>query len=141
MAPSSGAIFLSDQRLHCGLPFRRATESCRADRRRDVRAALKAMIVANEFSGIGSRRIDEGRRGSIGSKVAPTGKSPTQCPAPFAKIFRFTFHPNHLHNPRHPGPHKGAFRDRHERWVRDAMDARSAKDESAHLADGEAVWS
>jgi len=24
---------------------------------------------------------------------------------------------------------------------RDAMDARSAKDESAHLADGEAVWS
>jgi hypothetical protein len=70
-----------------------------------------------------------------------SGKSANQCPALLRKIFRFTFHPNHLHNPRHPGPHKGAFRDRHERWVRDAMDARSAKDESAHLADGEAVWS
>src|ERR1700691_3200620 len=26
-----------------------------------------------------------------------TSKYPTQCPAPFAKIFRFTFHPNHLY--------------------------------------------
>ncbi len=29
--------------------------------------------------------------------------------------------------------HKGAFRDRHERWAGDAMDASSAKDESAIL--------
>jgi hypothetical protein len=70
-----------------------------------------------------------------------TGKSPTQCPAPFAKIFRFTFHPNHLYIPRHPGPHKGAFRDRHERWVRDAMDASDVKRRMTLRADGEAVWS
>jgi hypothetical protein len=38
-------------------------------------------------------------------------------PVPFAKIFRFSFDPNQLHIPRHPGPHKGAFRDRHERRV------------------------
>ena len=34
-----------------------------------------------------------------------------------AKIFRFTFDPNHFYTHRHPGPHKGAFRDRHERKV------------------------
>src|ERR1700727_3420523 len=47
-------------------------------------------------------------------------------PVPFAKIFRFSFDPNHLHILRHPGPHKGAFRDRHERkagmrWTRVAL--------------------
>ena len=34
---------------------------------------------------------------------------------------------------RHPGPHQGAFRDRHERRARDAMDAGGAADESAYL--------
>ena len=47
-------------------------------------------------------------------------------PVLFAKIFRFTSDPNHLHIPRHPGPHKGAFRDRHGRrvgmrWTRVAL--------------------
>ena len=35
----------------------------------------------------------------------------------------------------------GAYRDRHGRWARDAVDAGGAKDESADLADGEVVWS
>src|ERR1700683_5276078 len=53
---------------------------------------------------------------------------PVQSPS--AKIFRFTFHPNHLHISRHPGPHKGAFRDRHERrvwmrWTRVALKTRA----------------
>jgi hypothetical protein len=61
--------------------------------------------------------------------------------SPLAKIFLFPSDPNHLHIPRHPGPHKGAFRDRHERWAGDAMDAGGAADESANLADGEVVWS
>jgi hypothetical protein len=39
------------------------------------------------------------------------------CPALFAKIFRFTFDPNHLYILHRPGPYKGAFRDRHERRV------------------------
>jgi hypothetical protein len=49
MAPANRAIYPCDQRLHGVLPFRRDMESCRADRRRDVRAALKAMIVAKEL--------------------------------------------------------------------------------------------
>ena len=64
-----------------------------------------------------------------------------QCPAPFAKIFPFPPDPNHFTILRHPGPHRGAFRDRHERWAWDAMDAGGAADESAYLADGEVVWS
>ena len=35
---------------------------------------------------------------------------------------------------------KRALRDRHGRWVRDAMDACGARDECA-MADGEVVWS
>jgi hypothetical protein len=35
---------------------------------------------------------------------------------------------------------RGAFRDRHGRWVRDAVDASVAADESIDLADGEVVW-
>jgi hypothetical protein len=46
--------------------------------------------------------------------------------SPLAKIFPFPSGPNHLHIPRHPGPHRGAFRDRHERrvgmrWTRVAL--------------------
>src|SRR5664279_3458418 len=55
------------------------------------------------------------------------------CPVPFAKIFLFPSDANHLHIPRHPSPHKGAFRDRHERRARDAMDVGSPADESAIL--------
>jgi len=69
-----------------------------------------------------------------------SGKSANQCPALLRKIFRFTFHPNHLYIYRHPGPHEGRLAIVTDAG-RDAMDARSAKDESAHLADGEAVWS
>jgi hypothetical protein len=35
--------------------------------------------------------------------------------------------------PRRPVPHRGAFRDRHGRWERDAVDAGGAADESAGL--------
>jgi hypothetical protein len=68
-------------------------------------------------------------------------QSDATCQVPFAKIFPFSFDPNHLHIPRHPGPHKGAFRDRHGRRAGDAVDAGGAKDEGADLADGEVVWS
>ena len=40
-----------------------------------------------------------------------------------AKIFRFAVTPNHPYNSRHPAPARGAYRDRHGRWARDAMDA------------------
>jgi hypothetical protein len=42
--------------------------------------------------------------------------------------------------PRVPHPIRGAFRDRHERWARDAMDAMS-HETTETIADGEIVWS
>ena len=58
--------------------------------------------------------------------ICPTGNTANQCPALNQKIFWFTSDPNHLHIFRHPGPHRGAFRDRHERrvgmrWTRVAL--------------------
>src|SRR5580692_8151304 len=57
------------------------------------------------------------------------------------------FPPNHKHHPRCPASMKrGVTADRHETWVRDAMDAGGV--ERAHVArtndadaDGEGVWS
>jgi hypothetical protein len=46
-----------------------------------------------------------------------------RCPAPREKIIIFASHPNHSYNPRHPAPARGAYRDRHGRWARDAVDA------------------
>ena len=37
--------------------------------------------------------------------------------------------PDTLHLPHVPRSHKGALRDRHERWARDAVDAKVATDE------------
>jgi hypothetical protein len=39
-----------------------------------------------------------------------------------------------------PASPEGAFRDRHERWVRDAMDV-AARETRAPVTDGEGVWS
>ena len=36
-----------------------------------------------------------------------TGKSPNYCPAPFAKIFRFPFHPNQIYIVSRPTPLEG----------------------------------
>jgi len=38
-------------------------------------------------------------------------------------------------------PARGAFRDRHERWARNAVDAGSGALTSGASADGEVVWS
>ena len=87
-----------------------------------------------------------------------TGKSAMACPALFAKIFLFPFGANHLFILAIPAHAKGAFRDRHGRWARDAMDAAAlardgiagrvlARERSPGAqtnganADGEVVWS
>ena len=44
------------------------------------------------------------------------------CPAPFAKIFCLAPDPNHFTDSPRPVPQR-AFRDRHGRWERDAVDA------------------
>jgi hypothetical protein len=75
--------------------------------------------------------------------ISPSGKSAVAhdfaCPAPFAKIFPFAPDPNQFTDSRRPVPNRGAFRDRHGRRRRDAVDAGGAKDEGA-VADGEVVW-
>jgi hypothetical protein len=48
--------------------------------------------------------------------------------------------PKHLTICNVPPHQQGAFRDRHERWARDAMDV-SARLTKARLTDGEVVWS
>jgi hypothetical protein len=64
------------------------------------------------------------------------------CPALRTKINPFAFCPNQIHKPRRPALfNRGAFRDRHERWARDAVDALRATDERIAKADGEVVWS
>jgi hypothetical protein len=51
------------------------------------------------------------------------------CPVLLPKIFRFAFGPNQIHKPRRPVSTRGAFRDRHGRRKRDAMDAVAPEDE------------
>jgi hypothetical protein len=48
--------------------------------------------------------------------------------------------PNQKDHPRRPVPARGALRDRHERWERDAMDA-IFHETNDDIADGEVVWS
>jgi len=57
-----------------------------------------------------------------------TGKSPKICPAVFRKIFRFRRGANQGYQlAPSRAPQGGALRDRHERWVRDAVDAMAHK--------------
>src|SRR5260370_36285026 len=62
------------------------------------------------------------------------------CPDRRTKTFFFLKIRNHGHLAAVPLPARGALRDRHERWVRDAMDA-VARETNVASADGEAVWS
>jgi hypothetical protein len=58
--------------------------------------------------------------------ACPTGKSlviANSCPALAAKINRFCFSEIGGTSPAVPPRLRGAYRDRHERWVRDAVDA------------------
>jgi hypothetical protein len=50
------------------------------------------------------------------------------------------FSPNQSDHSRIPHPIRGALRDRHERWARDAMDAID-HETNDFIADGEVVWS
>src|SRR5262249_43020681 len=62
------------------------------------------------------------------------------CQAPAAKIFVFRFSEKYDCLRASRSRPRGALRDRHERWERDAMDV-SARRTSASDADGQAVWS
>jgi hypothetical protein len=47
----------------------------------------------------------------------------------FEKYFSSRFARNTFTDSRRPASNRGAYRDRHERWVRDAVDAVAAQDE------------
>jgi hypothetical protein len=59
--------------------------------------------------------------------ICPTGKSATACASilssPDRKNISVFPNPNQFYNSRRLVPTRGALRGRHERWVRDAMDA------------------
>ena len=61
--------------------------------------------------------------------ICPTGFLAKCLSSPFCKNIFVSRLPKSLYNSRHPVPHRGAFRDRHGRWVRDAMDALAPLDE------------
>ena len=61
--------------------------------------------------------------------------------APPRKIFRFYRSANQSYGPPRPAPVRGAYRDRHGRGVRDAMDALGSSRRARPEADGKAVWS
>jgi hypothetical protein len=78
--------------------------------------------------------------GQINLLIARRAVSPFACPAPFAKIFCFTFDANHLFILAIAAHTKGAFRDRHGRRARDAW-TRWHQGRMVPFADGEVVWS
>jgi hypothetical protein len=52
-------------------------------------------------------RNDEEKFPFTFNPICPTGKSVKYCPAPFAKIIRFSLTPNQIYIPAHPVPHEG----------------------------------
>src|SRR3954451_19074342 len=62
------------------------------------------------------------------------------CQALHAKIYRFRFSEIRDYVAPSCPRSRGAFRDRHERWERDAVDVKVART-SATGTDGQAVWS
>jgi hypothetical protein len=56
------------------------------------------------------------------------------------KYFASPFARNTFSDSSHSAPDKGAYRDRHERWVRDAVDAGCGARRARPDADGEVVW-
>ncbi len=70
-----------------------------------------------------SRRVRLFRENTTTDCVACRANHTWLGPVLVAKIIRFAVTPNHPYNSRHPAPARGAYRDRHGRWVRDAMDA------------------
>jgi hypothetical protein len=61
--------------------------------------------------------------------------------SPFATNILLPFFGNMWLSPCIPCPYRGALRDRHERWARDAMDAEAAPDERGTMRTSKGVWS
>ena len=69
----------------------------------------------------------------------PDGQIAQTCPAYQRKIFRFRRRANHLYKLARLVPTRGAYRDRHGRRARDAMDVEVLLTNGTD-ADDEVVW-
>jgi hypothetical protein len=114
------------------------SRTCRRRRRMSVleRITDRSSIIAKHGMGPIARLASSSMARSLGVTSSlfdlPDGPSwGLACPAPFSKISLFPFDPNHWLISRHPVPDRGAFRDRHERRVWDAMDAAARKTKRA----------
>ena len=98
---------------------------------------MKAVVTA--IDGIVEFLIGPARR------FCPSGKSAISCPALLQKDFCFQLTQIISLSVAVPCPMRGAFRDRHGRWARDAVDAVASSRLLAWTndadADGEVVWS
>jgi hypothetical protein len=98
----------------------------KAPRRGKGATALKTKSILDEeyFS------LDRIRQGSLAATDLPDGQiSDFPVQPPGEKYFAFRFGRNSNRAIAIPRSSRGAFRDRHERWVRDAMDAVMPSDE------------
>src|ERR1700730_1390695 len=64
-----------------------------------------------------------GAKSDSGGVFCLTGKSVIWLSSPARKNIPLLRRPKSILKLRHPVPHRGAFRDRHGRWARDAVDA------------------
>lgn len=124
-----------NQLAHRGLPASRKTSWSRRNR-------MPKFGCGDKLSQPLARRgTDDCRPPAPKIEFSSHFQRDTPCPVPAAKIFLFPPTPTQHYKPRVPPPLRGAYRDRHGRWVRDAVDARGARDVRASIADGESVWS
>ena len=102
-----------------------------------AKTATNAFLEEDYVAWVPGPRMSASRNAEL---ICPTGQISKTCPASLAKIFRFSLKANQLPISAYPVPTRGAFRDRHERWTRGAMDAKLPLTNGSE-ADGEVVWS
>jgi len=100
-------------------------------------AAMERFVGYRGQSGLGQsvRSAHLWAHGLVRKSLARTeefveaDQSDLPCPAPSSKIFSFAADPNQIYIACRPAPHRGAFRDRHGRRARYAVDAGGVADE------------
>jgi hypothetical protein len=112
---------------HCAAPIL-IHEMCFADDgdtvlRRDQISAAKFMGIIDGELSRGESALEIARKIRFRERF----QADLGCPVPRKKIFRFSLSPNQWLCVPCPAFTRGALRDRHERWERDAMDASARK--------------
>jgi hypothetical protein len=96
-------------------------------RKKTIRIGSLPHAIA--FRLMGDYATSIGRHSTL---ICPDGQIITLWVQPYLQKYCCSrLPPNQLYIPGRPGPFRGAYRDRHERWVRDAMDAAARKTKRA----------